>query len=315
MKSYNKMWKQTWMKSAWWSGKSSEKPMEKAISEGIEKKHSFFVCREKYSNDVSRTYRSYGSYKNSEVFATVLTELCPREDQMFHEIITGKSAEFYDFDLSREAWKKAKKEGDLGSLEDEFIKIRTDFAAEYNLENVAVKEDFLVSKASNDKKKSVHMVVRNGYHFTSCQEHKLFVNNLIKFAKVRHPNFPIECIDVQMYNKNKTFRTLHSHKGFQEDRKMVRYGYNERSKMASTHLFLVSYIEPNSIEIELPFETIKKSSHVGSASSDEIKQALDMIKVWDVNGYYTNVYESGDFINLDTSTRVPWFSERSRLHS
>jgi hypothetical protein len=201
-------------------------PQNQMFKYGEIKKDKFYIRYEYLKNN--RCYRMYGSYKNFKPFKKILLEKKEKLiDVTFHEIIREISECKLFFDLD---FKNITLDSDISKkivieLEKNLKKFIDDnnlwkyinkhpLLSEYSDSNNYIILDIVTSnkKIGNKYKISLHLT-SNQIFFKNILEQKKFIKNFLNYIKDKNPtSMLLDLIDIQVYRKNGSLRTVYSNK-------------------------------------------------------------------------------------------------------
>ena len=146
---------------------------------------------------------AYESHPDIESWLDKYQQITDADKRMYGEIHREGRAvcEYYDIDEKQAGQ-------DIDEWIDSFVKIRNEFSTTQNIQPIR-KNQLLVMEACDDNKFSLHILVRNKYHFKTIADHKLFARKFQSWLDVEDRGL---AIDTSVYNKNSVFRCIYSHK-------------------------------------------------------------------------------------------------------
>ncbi|KAG0286032.1 hypothetical protein BGZ96_009819 [Linnemannia gamsii] len=220
-------------------------PQDRCHERGDELAHEFFVAIDVPSS------KEYASYKDSSVFLDVYDSVPEVERCFFEQIREGKACkEYYDID-----WTLASSadEGEIKKLEQQvftaFLRVRNQHAPEFALDN----EHCRVLSSSNSEKLSLHIVIPTMVFENNNRHMKAFILRFQETWKSalcdKDDAALLKRIDKGVYSKNRNMRILGSHKFLDPTRPLQRAEWHVPSMLAEDEEFLITAIEPDSINI------------------------------------------------------------------
>jgi hypothetical protein len=205
---------------------------EDAIKFGIENGHNFF-----FSKDTQSGGKVTSSLKDLDTF---LLWFDNQPLKHFYEKIIDERVEYYDIDGELEKhqyWKNSKTQilDDFFDARDRWIE-----TTDYNNKYLDITTQAYILDACTEKKKSFHIIIRNGYVFKNCITQKKFINNFKKFLDNENNGLTI---DTAPYGNRQCFRTINSSK-INKNNTLKRSDYNELSQTCDIKNFFVTWIQP-----------------------------------------------------------------------
>lgn len=200
---------------------------QKCFDRGDALKHEFFVVKqEAYEQGFTNTYNSF---KNIESF--LIFQKSWEGVHNFQELIREDTPcmEYYDIDgLWSDGWK------DIHDCVLEFLILRNNYAEckENTINNTRIIwSDLVITEACNDKKLSLHIIIRprTGFkYFNNTKDQRTWAN---KFSEWIKKNYSSKIsIDTSVYNKNSLMRCVNSCKIGDDLRPFVPYGLTKHIK-------------------------------------------------------------------------------------
>jgi len=232
----------------------------------------------------------YESHKNVAAFCEKLKNL-PQNELVYGEIHReGKSVcEYYDIDEKQEGqdiddWL-------MGFVDERNAFCKTTGDAPIN------EKDLTVFEACNDKKFSLHILVRNKTHFSTIGDHKLWASKFQDHLVVNHASF---AIDVSVYNKNSVLRCFGCHKPNDVTR-----SFNAHGEMAidDINYAFCSSIENNSRERTMDKKIKTTIVDIPNVSNQDVLALFFKLdaKRWDNRDDWMKLIWLGDNLGLSRS--------------
>jgi len=210
---------------------------QKCFDRGDRYSDTFYVVKQlPYKGGFTNTYNSF---KDIETFLKFRKD---NEDgpNCFNELIREDRpcVEYYDLDGK---WSDGWSSIDEYILE--FLKLRSRYSEStlniINKEGVRY-DDLIITQACNEKKLSLHIIIRKHWYFNSTSDQRTWANSFSDWIKEKYPDSKIS-IDTSVYNKNSIMRCVGSCKVDDLSRPFRPYGLSKKIK--DERLFYCSYVE------------------------------------------------------------------------
>ena len=207
-------------------------------------KHNFYIAKDhKYYDKETKTYKVVKYVSSFPDIDDYLNWFDKQTNKHFYEKLRYEERiEYYDIDGKvgeHDYWNNSKE-----TILDDFFEARKNWIKNTNYNNKIIdpeKDVFLLESRNLNKKKSFHIIIRNGFVFRNIYEQKEFMSSFHKYLKDLDTGL---IIDLAPYSKNQVFRTLGSSKIGDLDRVLIRSDYNKNSLTCDRRLFYISYLDP-----------------------------------------------------------------------
>ena len=175
-----------------------QSPQATMFAKADRNNHTIYIARWLESGKFA-----YQSHPTIQDWLNHYQQIKDEDKRMYGEIHReGKAVcEYYDID-------EKQKGQDIDEWIEGFLKTRNEFSTTQNIPQIR-KNQLLILEACDDKKFSLHILVRNKYHFKTIADHKLFARKFQNWLDVEDRGV---AIDTSVYNKNSVFRCIYSHK-------------------------------------------------------------------------------------------------------
>lgn len=201
--------------------------------------YNFFIEKQHiYPNSIERKSQ-YTGFKDLNEFLTYFNT-CKPEEKIFCEMITSECNEFYDIEYENEQRNLYLNEEEFL---DDFIDKRNKWALDEKKIDVQTisKFELYILSCTNTKKMSLHIIIRNNYHFKNIEDHKKFHKLFLDWLKINVPNTRIR-MDASVYSPDRGMRTIGSHKLVSKENK-EQYDYELNRKFKVLNIYKTYHTE------------------------------------------------------------------------
>ena len=267
---------------------------QEAFDEALLKNHHFVIAK-----DTGRSGKVCTSFKTIDDFLKYSDR---QKTKNFYEIIQdAPRLEYYDIDEPKKPknslyWKN----NSLNQIVDDFVKERQNWinSTNFNIKKLDKdKELYVLVSEKPEKKKSIHIVIRNGFVFRNLQEHREYINDFKKYLDTLDYGFEI---DYNVYSKDRCFRIIDSSK-INTDRVLIRSDYNKISLECDRRLFFITYLEPFMKDAERRSGLYNDDSIL---SRKIITEYIPMVEGFREKEKYLEYITDENTLNCDTITKL-----------
>ncbi len=216
---------------------------DEAYKKGDALNHTFYIAKDhKYLDKQTNEYKVCKYVSSFIDIDEYLNWFDGRGNKHFYEKLRYEQRlEYYDIDgkiEDHDYWKNSKE-----TILNDFFQERKNWIETTNFTNKQIdpeKDIFILESRKLNKKKSFHIIIRNGFVFQSIKEQKEFMKSFHTYLTELNTGLTI---DLAPYSNNQVFRTLGSCK-IDTDRTLIRSDYNKNSLTCDRRLFYISYLTP-----------------------------------------------------------------------
>ena len=209
---------------------------DETLKSAEKQEHDFIIGK-----DTNKKGKVFTSFTNIDEFL-LFNNSQDKINRNFYECIRNERCEYYDIDepkkpINAEYWK----DRTLNEIVNDFVNERQNWieATDFNNKNLDIEKDLYVLVSEKpEEKKSIHIIIRNGFIFKNLQEHKEYINDFKSYLTTLSYGFEI---DYSVYSKDRLLRVLGSCKK-DSDRYLIRSNYNKLSLECDERLFYTTYM-------------------------------------------------------------------------